>query len=182
MARRAALGALGAGARWGRGAAPCACAFRRSGLAWTEGEGASVSWRPLPRRRPAGAADRGHPGSPLGPGLSGAALPVCVRSKSPAGTAVRKIRKVPLELAQVVRKLGWWKRRVKARVLDVPGASMCPLCLWCSCNRRRPPVPRSAPPPHTVLGAGSREPALTGQDLGRRKTGRLMEHIKVYSF
>nr|XP_060470092.1 collagen alpha-1(I) chain-like [Panthera onca] len=33
MARRAALGALGAGARWGRGEAPCACAFRRSGLA-----------------------------------------------------------------------------------------------------------------------------------------------------
>ena len=43
MARWAALGALGAGARWGRGAAPCACALRRSGLGGRRAAG--------PRRR-----------------------------------------------------------------------------------------------------------------------------------
>lgn len=50
MARQAALGALGAGAgaRWGRGAAPCACAVRRSGLVRTECLRAAVAWRPLP--------------------------------------------------------------------------------------------------------------------------------------
>lgn len=64
MARWAALGPLGAGARWGRGAAPCACALRRSGLVRTEGEQAGVTCDP---GLPAAGLTGSGPSPPGGP-------------------------------------------------------------------------------------------------------------------
>lgn len=93
MARRAALGALGAGAgaRWGRVAAPCACALRCSGRVGSEGEWAGVTWRrgPWAWGPPGGAGLRR--GSPGGAGLLGCGAAEVTQLVRPSGKQVGKV-------------------------------------------------------------------------------------------
>lgn len=137
MARRAACGARGAGARWGRGAARCACALCRPGPLRTEGRRAASPGARASRGRPGGRrASPSWRGRRGGGGRAGRrpGLPAC----GPA-TPPRRDR----------RRGSRWERRPLHRrsrrvTLGTPTARRCPR----GHARRLPPgsLPDARPP------------------------------------